>query len=196
MRVGPYGGSIARIVGPWLPVCSFTESPTRIYFNQSSEGVHLLAAERPMSHPETPLLDSASPPRPETYPLKSCFHSEAALENVVQVTVCRSLRGGNWHIDGLLFRYSNGDRASVGQFRMDHAGTPLETDNSQNLHLGFGEGGIHTRPYVARIELGSPNEIGSLHWLCLPWMGKLKWWFTYNQCQVHHDRQASPPMRL
>ncbi len=182
------------VIPKWTYLCSLPKDPTDIYFNLSPNGIHQLAIKQPVfcKNP-TPLQMPTPYPRPYRHGIGDYFYSAASLGQVVEITPCRRQLGTYTPIVGLLFRYADGHRASIGEFRMDCLGETLRVDQAQNLHLGFARAEkIH--PHVARLELSHPRETGSLYWLCMPWTGKLEWWFCFGHCKVYHEDQESPSL--
>lgn len=172
----------------WRPLCSLPGSPTRVFSNLSSRGVHWLAVEEPVFRRPSPLLLATSSPYPFSHGTADYFYSSA-----VEVTPCQRELATYSPIIGLLLRYADGQRACVGEFRMDCIGETLEVDASHRLHLGFARA-KKIPPHVSKLELCHPQDGGSLRWLSVPWTGKLEWWFTYGHCKVHHGGQESPSL--
>lgn len=121
----------------WRQLCSLPGSPTRVFFNLSFRGVHRLAVEEPVFRRSSPLLLAISSPYPFSHGTADYFYSSASLEHVVEVTPCQRELATYSPIIGLLLRYADGQRACVGEFRMDCIGETLEVDASHRLHLGF-----------------------------------------------------------
>ena len=131
------------------------------------------------------------------------YHSDAVLEDVVEITPClldtgrthaqlptALLSKGQTPVIGLLLRYVDGSRASVGEFRLDWASSPLIVGTSERLYLDFpaGRKGCFR---VAQVQLSPPPEADSAYdWMEVPWEGRLVWEFTRDDCVVTHETSA------
>ncbi|EEU42347.1 uncharacterized protein NECHADRAFT_79826 [Fusarium vanettenii 77-13-4] len=93
-----------------------------------------------------------SSPHPGIDSLDSFFWSSASVEDVREVRPCRQKN----EISGLLFLYSDGRSATLGQVRLDHLDTPLIPKDAQKLYLGFTTTAQEC-PYVARVEILAEN---------------------------------------
>ncbi len=177
-----------RANAEWTYICSLPKDPTEIYYNLSPAGIRQLAVKQPTfdkEHRGMRLVTSS----PNPGGLANYFYSSASLSQVVEITLCREEHS---LIAGLLFRYTDGHRASVGEFRMDCIGETLQVDPRRNLlYLGFAKA-EKVLPHVARLELSLPREMGSLRWLRIPWRGTLDWWFCFRTCKVYYGDQESP----
>lgn len=78
----------------------------------------------------------------------------------MEIVLCEREFSTHSQITGLLIRYSNGNQASVGEFRLDRAGTTLRVDGSQELCLGFARTEFK-HPYLAKAELFPPADRAS-----------------------------------
>jgi len=147
-------------------------------------------------------------PVPSSSPLSSPlvkhhrpYFSSASLAEVVELTVCR--RPEDQTVIGLHFRYEDGSRAVVGQFRLDWTESPLEvaagSASATHLYLGFDKSydGANLWVYhVKRAEVKPPTDRGSLKWMDIPWESSLEWWFTSRDCKISHSSRESPPFEL
>lgn len=195
MLFGPQPHSQRRsFLGPWRWTLLYMSdgSPSRIFFDVSPHGIHKLAFEAPEPiHPGgySPVVPAPSSPYPESTSLSNYFYTCATLKNVVEVTPCERKVAGKRSIIGLLFRYSDGTKACVGQFRLDCAATTLVVGNRPQLWLSFDND--NGRPLVGDIGLSRAPKPKSCDCLYVTWDGKLEWWFTYNQCQLYYKDQSS-----
>jgi hypothetical protein len=108
----------------------------------------------------------------------------------VEITICRREFQDHSPVIGLLIRYSNGNQACVGQFRLDCIGPALQVDGSQKLYLGFARTSFKG-PFLAEVALFPPSCRAPYEWLDVPWEGRLEWWFSLWQTKVHHGNQES-----
>ncbi|KAH9897403.1 hypothetical protein F4778DRAFT_743458 [Xylariomycetidae sp. FL2044] len=112
----------------WTLVDRPASTPSRIFFEDSPGGIEELGFETslPTQLEPYPVVPSSTSLHPKTIPLRFSFLSSAALDDVVQITICRStsVRGPD-AIIGVLFDYANGSQACVGQFRFDSLDRPL-----------------------------------------------------------------------
>ncbi len=132
----------------------------------------------------------------------SWHHTHAALKDIVEITPCLLRAGRNrvqlpkpWPkqgqipVLGLLLRYVDGRRASVGEFRHDWASEPLIVGTAQRLYLGFLAEHMTQYSRVAEVRLSPPPETDSdCDWMEIPWTGRLVWEFTPNECDVTHEQ--------
>ncbi|KAH8680165.1 hypothetical protein BGZ61DRAFT_535247 [Ilyonectria robusta] len=122
----------------WVRIARFPEKGTsRMFFEYSASGIHM------MSIPLQKRFDEVGPCPTETAFALGMFitsgpefHSSASLEDVVEVVLCESDDDAPPRITGLLFRYKNGNHASVGSFRPRRDATQLSVPpNSSALFL-------------------------------------------------------------
>lgn len=92
----------------------------------------------------------------------------------------------------MLVRYGNGDRACVGQYRVDWTGDTRTVVTSEMLRIGVGKtrGGF---PYVAKVGVRglATADADKLVWMDVPWRGRLEWWFSQRQCRLFYSAQES-----
>lgn len=174
-----------------------TNEPKCLFFDTSSHGIQNLVFEtpRPLLERNTPApTPELSSPYPESLCIEDYFYTSASLDNATTVSLCEGSYKGKVYVTGLVFTYSNGREACVGQIRRDYLSCPLQLITSPMLWLGFS---LENRePRVAKIEtISSPSDTSSLEWLAIPWTGQLDWWFSARQCKVYHKEQASPATR-
>lgn len=175
------------------------ESPSQIYFDTSILGIHELAFDTPIPRPipgsnvEQPLL-----PRPESAcPSHSSededyFYTSATLGGVAEVTPCRAnIVNFGPAIIGLLFRYTGGQQASVGQIRLDMLEPPMKVNVTRLLRLHFilSSDGC---PNVDRISFEPQTQVQDDSF-SVPWGGTLEWWFSHRQCRLWHNGRSSRP---
>jgi len=169
-------------VGQWHHLGS---KPSEIYFSYTHRSLYALACSPPHISNRTVSL-----PAPSSYPasvmLGKYLFTVAPLENVTEVTPCLGVGRVDPLIVGLLFRYSDGRRACVGEFRLDRCGTTMEVGTSGGLFLGLTQTMLN-RSCVTRVEIFRPKDRAPLTWLDLPWKGNLEWWFSHTECQVSYD---------
>ncbi|KAI8625595.1 hypothetical protein F5Y19DRAFT_489415 [Xylariaceae sp. FL1651] len=92
----------------------------------------------------------------------------SGVENVAYFRLCRAKPGSI--ITGLIFEYTDGHRESKLWLRisLSYDGFPHVVDTGFSLVSG-------------------PRE----EYLYITWHGVLEWWFSFNQCRLYHDGQAS-----
>lgn len=177
----------------WTRIFVAPEGPTQVYFNESPLGILRLAINSCSDHSATPPVPIPLPRYPERITMEDYFYTTATLDDVVEITPCRREFNHHSAITGLLIRYSNGNRACVGQFRLDCIGPVLEVGGSQKLHLGFARSHLNA-PYLAEAALFPPSRREPYEWLDVPWEGRLEWWFSFWQTKIHHGSQESPSL--
>ncbi|KAI2631848.1 hypothetical protein GGR54DRAFT_2487 [Hypoxylon sp. NC1633] len=194
MTAGPY-----LHPGPlkysWEHLQTLENTPSRLFFQYSASGISSLGLETspPISLKNPVGLRPFSPP-PKCLTLRSFFFSRASLEDVVEVTPCCMEAAGISAIIGLLFRYADGHRWSVGEVRFDLLQDGIRVNNSEAMTLGFAT--PRGYPYVtsfrhSNVDRGQSDR-SQLVLLDIHWTGYLEWWFSRQQCKVYHNGQASP----
>ncbi|KAI1821807.1 hypothetical protein F4861DRAFT_438964 [Xylaria intraflava] len=168
---------------PWAQVATLTNSPTRVYFCNSTHGIAKLATKR------QPINQASLPQERAPYqspPQGTFFYSGASLADVVKIIPCRGKYGSGPRIIGLLIQYRNGDRTSVGQVRFDCLDTELIVENFPELCLWYRQtpsGNI----YITRLARFPPGGDGPYRGLNLRWEGYLEWWFSHEECSIHYN---------
>jgi hypothetical protein len=119
-----------------------------------------------------------------------------SLDSVVEVTPCLSeVKGFEPVIVGLIFRYKDGRRASIGQIRLDRFQPALEVDiASMGMCLRFvrsAQGFINVIGVDVQTCPPSDEQVYDAR-LEVPWQGKLEWWFSHRESWVCHEFQSSP----
>ncbi|KAI0426950.1 hypothetical protein F5Y09DRAFT_317545 [Xylaria sp. FL1042] len=185
-------------LGPWKWTLLHTSNgnPSRIFFDVTPYGIHKLAFEspEPIQQDQSPVIPIPLSPYPKLGSLDSYFYTFATLENVAEITPCEDKVAGKRSIIGLLFHYSDGTRACVGQFRLDCATTNLVIGTCPKLWLSFDTN--DARPYVNGIGVCPAPKPKSHDCLYISWHGKLEWWFTDNQCKLYYKDQSSMQTRM
>ncbi|KAI0976397.1 hypothetical protein F4678DRAFT_416920 [Xylaria arbuscula] len=179
----------------WTLLYRSDGSPSCIFFDFSPHGIHKLAFEspEPISDGQFPVIPMPLSPYPESDSTVNYFYTFAVLQNTVKITPCESKVAGKRSIIGLLFHYSDGTQACVGQFRPDRAATHLVVGSSPNLWLSFDtEDGY---PFVDGVGVSPPPEPKSQKCLYVSWYGKLEWWFSDRQCKLYYEDQFSVPTK-
>lgn len=110
--------------------------------------------------------------------------SRASVEDVVEVVPCRQTVKGETMITGLLLRYSDGNKASLGHMRLDRLDPIIPVDGSRNLHLGFKKtkDGHSSIAKVELCTLGLDDDMEE--WFEASWSGSLEWCFSFRECRV------------
>ncbi|RSL92063.1 hypothetical protein CEP52_014044 [Fusarium oligoseptatum] len=171
-----------RINPSWTQLCDLPETPNRLFFSLSRLGVHLLSTKE-MRNPNATLSMPTPMSCPKTLGILDYFYSAASLEEVVEVTPCRVKLATHSLISGLIFQYANGERACVGDIRLDSLGETLLVQPESRLHLAF-KMDRSVGPHATRFCLDSSLDEGTPEWLSLPLMGVLEWWFAYGHCKL------------
>lgn len=130
---------------------------------------------------------------PQTHGILDYYYSAASLEEVVEVTPCQVKLATHSHISGLIFQYANGERACVGEIRLDCLGETLLVQPKSRLHLAF-KMERSVGHHVTKVWLDNTLDKGSREWLSLPWTGVLEWWFAHGYCKVYHQGKESPSL--
>lgn len=110
----------------------------------------------PTVNPRLFTLPEPKTPYPKSSPHEDYFWTWADLENVVEMSPCRSKSGSDWNVVGLLLRYSNGHQACVGQLRQDRLERPIIVGSSQGMWPGF----LCNDPHISSIDLSHPSQSG------------------------------------
>lgn len=197
---GPYRGH-GDLRPSWYRLSDLPDGPTQLYFNSSQHGIRRIAiydskiGSNDGDDDDRFQLPAPISRGPVRRSLGDNFYSGATLSGAVQVSVCRIKHAAHSYIAGLLLRYSNGDRVCLGEVCPASAGPWLEVGSSESFWVGTSEM-VDLGPYVARIELDPPDDMGQLRWTKFPWKGKLDWWFTYSQSKLFHESGVETPGEL
>lgn len=112
------------------------------------------------------------------------FHSFASLENVVEVTPCRSYAPGPSSIIGMLLLYATGKRACLGQCRLDRLDPPQIVEPGSFLWLGT-PSGSHAQVVTCDIGVDPPSD-PALTFFEAGWEGTLEWRVSAGGNRVRH----------
>lgn len=168
-----------------------TSKPSRVSFDVNPTRIRQLAFEDeifPTSR--DPVVPRPLSRCPRSAMFENFIYTSADLENLVEITPCEKTSAGCLAVIGLLLHYSNGDRAAVGQFRLDCAGQPISTRGSHSIWLSFGnKSGC---PFVVAFGIFPPPTAPSQIHLEFVCAGRLEWWFSYRQCKIYLGHQESP----
>lgn len=137
-------------------------------------------------------------PRPETHlriprPLSPqpengndwFFYSNGCMENVHQVSVCRTFD----RITGMILLYASGTRASIGRVAVDRLDAPQLVDSTGMWILGeHSRNPAHySKPvHITKVLFALP-EADVDEYLHVRWAGQLEWWSSVRQCEVHYE---------
>lgn len=191
MVLGPHPQSFWEEFCNWTLLHESDGAPSRIFFDIAPSGIHKLGFESPPPGGETslPTLPTPLSSYPESTSLDDYFYTSAPLENIVEITLCDGTILGRRSIIGLLFRYSDGTRTCVGQFRTDRPTMRLAVNKSTKMWLSFDtEDGY---PFVDSVGVCRSPKPMSRTCLYISWVGRLEWWFSYKQCKVYYQGQES-----
>ena len=162
--------------------------PTRIHFNEIPKGIDWLAVRG-----QSTRNVHGVPPLPTARTERERVHySEADLEDVTHLTPHQNIDSKK--ITGILLHYSDGRRACVGSFRLDHAGAPLDVRGAQVIHLGYGRSPRRWEAFVMRIELEVPKGGDGLEWRAVPLEGKFEWWLSRAGTTGDHGEARPRPL--
>lgn len=166
-------------------IATFHDKPTTLYLDTS----HTLAALQTL-HSESESLHLSTPiVYPSRLPWNELLYSQAALENVEQVILCRD----ESVITGLVFCYSNGSRASLGWLVHDRLSAPKSADpNGLWLLITTNKQQL---PQVINVSFTRPTT-GENTYFHIRWSGVLVWWFSLRQCQLHFDGRQTQALRV
>jgi hypothetical protein len=176
---------------PWSVLDVPDSNPGTFFFDWHPRGARELAFETsaPTSPRMAPPLPRPCSTLPGSLTLESYYWSSASLESIISLQECRRIDCEGPKVIGLLFKYSTGAMAAVGQVRLDLLTKPQAVDQTKRMWLAFSctEGQF---PYVSQVELSESPMEGS-GWFETGWAGDLEWWFSFRQCQVWYNGQTS-----
>ncbi|KAH6707376.1 hypothetical protein EV126DRAFT_159646 [Verticillium dahliae] len=182
-----------------VPTFTILDCPARgghqLFYDYSSQGISLLAFQRPSPEPNAnhPVFPIPELPYPVGVVLEAYTFTSASLANITELAACRTRGTDKPAILGLLFRYADGRRTSVGQVRLDYLAEPLEVKSSESMYLGFAR--THDGcPYVDSVESFPSRR--DITYLKISWEGNMEWWFSHRQCVVHCNGHSSQDPRL
>ncbi|KAJ0168376.1 hypothetical protein CTA2_6732 [Colletotrichum tanaceti] len=179
-------------VGPYLNILPGTpirllELPSQataswIFFELYRVGVRHLGFSS--TKPEHAPGHTISLPAPmSSNPGYDCyFYSTAVLDKVNEITPCQRMIHGQTKIIGLLLRYSDGRRASLGQVRFDCLTSPLKVDGIWSILLTLAAD--WRGQFVSALSLDCVGETNSS---CLRAsnLDTLDWWFSLQASKVY-----------
>jgi hypothetical protein len=155
---------------------TLTDSTMCVFLNPGLEGISLIAASTVDGS------ESDSPPAD----LLVCVaeDAEASLEKVEEIVLCEEQSGkDNSVISGMLFRYTDGKQACVGNFRLDHMQPPLSVAGSAFFYIGI-KSFDEERSVVKRVALSEPEPEEGLEWTKALWKGNIVWRFTQEHIDI------------
>jgi hypothetical protein len=166
------------------------ELPYRIFYEASGDYIRTLAFETKIPPKKTITLPTPDSPYPEA--VHGGFaYSWASLEGVVKVTPYQRRMSGRAVVLGLMLEYQNGDKACVGQMRLDCLGEPLTLAEGDALHIGIAnseEAGLPGR-YVCMVAKEKQTN-STFEWVDCGVAGKLEWWFSWHECYIYYHAQS------
>lgn len=182
----------ALLACPWILLDRPNGEPGHLFFDRKPFGISLLglSSKTPEQVP-MPALPEPLSSNPQQFSMEGMHWSKASVEDVVAVSCCRPTARAYSDIIGLVFYYSDGRKACVGQIRLDCLGSPLVVNSSHNIYLGFKTTDMEC-PYIARVEMSSNVVDDTVRmWLEVSWKGSIEWWYSSRQCQVWHNGRRS-----
>ena len=104
----------------WSLLDTLNAQPSTIFFDSDPTGPRRISFETPQPGPRRPPVM----PRPLSAPListptENLYWSSASLKDVCSMRQCLRMVDGVSRVIGLLFEYSDGAKAAVGQVRLD-----------------------------------------------------------------------------
>jgi len=135
-------------------------------------------------------FDDFSPPVKRSYPTSlvsaapfirkrtnnSWIFSFCNMRGVTEIILCRDITLDHKPIIGMILRYADGSRASVGQFRFDLA---LQTIQIEDKVVSIGSQWTKRNLlYVASVTVDPPSDEDGLSWVDSRRGSKLEWWFS------------------
>lgn len=183
----------------WHRIYTLPKTFTDLFFNVVPPGIAYMIVKggvtnvQPLCHAKQPWPSSPMPSSPvPSFVTRMCgYHTYAALEHVVEAVPCWRGRAGHSQIVGLLLRYTDGSKASVGQCRLDRLSHPLRLRDESGLSFGFAH--VDGRPpYLERVTSLPPPARGKLEWLDLRWGGQLEWWTSLEELKIYYGGQGGP----
>lgn len=162
----------------------------RMFYEDTSNGIGALAFARSKAEWESlpPFLCPQPTHNRVFVATEDFFFSSHRLEGLAEIIPCVIKNGAG--IAGMLLRFSNGHRESVGQVRLDSLG-PSTIVNKPSWFLGFGRmHGIY--PYVTALGTTlSKVERDSDLVMQLFCDGAIEWIWSRRQCLVMYKGQRS-----
>lgn len=109
------------------------------------------------------------------------------MEDVIEITLCVNNTVCHRPITGMLLRYNDRRRASVGKIRFDWELQRVVVNQTKNLLIGcnMDERGDE---YVADMNIVPPTDRSYMHsWLDISWNGTLEWYFTPYRAHLSYN---------
>lgn len=103
---------------------------------------------------------------------------------------------------GVLFTSRHGRQSAVGIVRPDQLEPAIQIEARTGFWLSFGQYGAlgssgESESWASRVvglTLAKPTE--ALYSMYIQGLGRLEWWYSYRQRQVHFREQQSPEPRM
>lgn len=181
----------------WILLDAPQGQPGHLFFDDNPDGIRWISLDsQPPIGTSLLHLPVASCPHPCLPNNDGFIWSSASVQDVVNMRVCRRNTRDRTEVMGLLFYYSDGKQASVGQVRLDKLDELQTIDHSQSLYLGF-ERSKRWAPYIAKVRTSVSQLDNTVNmWFEVSWSGTLEWWLSWRQCQVYQDGRKSLPTRF
>jgi hypothetical protein len=110
------------------------------------------------------------------------FHSQATLETVQSIDVCKDKTTTNCL--GILLHYADRVEA-LGQWRFDQLTEKMAGDYVLTcIHFRLNRDGV---PYVKDISFDANPEADSTEWMTVTLRGRLVWWFSERGGYIFHE---------
>ncbi|KAF5021324.1 hypothetical protein F66182_6646 [Fusarium sp. NRRL 66182] len=183
---------------PWYLLDTPNGNPSNVYFDSYPHGITSFAFDS-SKPPPGPLQPLTLPQPLSSHPdIHANFHwSSASVDHVAEISICRRPSRDTSEILGLMLHYADGNRACLGQVRLDCLDPPFVVTPSQSLHLGSkttaGKGPHIVRACISGTDEDRKSVEGSEIdiWFEVVWSGTVEWWFTDKQCHVWQDGRHS-----
>ncbi|EKJ73077.1 hypothetical protein FPSE_06690 [Fusarium pseudograminearum CS3096] len=181
----------------WILLDAPQGQPGHLFFDDNPDGIRWISLDsQPPIGTSLLHLPVASCPHPCLPNNDGFIWSSASVQDVVNMRVCRRNTRDRTEVMGLLFYYSDGKQASVGQVRLDKLDELQTIDHSQSLYLGF-ERSKRWAPYISKVRTSVSQLDNTVNmWFEVSWSGTLEWWLSWRQCQVYQDGRKSLPTRF
>ncbi|KAJ4263566.1 hypothetical protein NW762_006386 [Fusarium torreyae] len=175
--------------------------PCRMFYANTQENRTWLGFEQVPTWHGRGVKHDPTLPREEHRP-EDCIYTSAELEDVREVTPCRSWKKGRPDaILGLLLTYTNDQRRCVGSVRLDYLDQPILV-SSRSMWVGFRVGGNPPLDGNDRSDRSGIEWLGfswpppvpnpDLEYLEVPWRGRLDWYVAYLECYLYHYEDSQP----
>ena len=178
----------------WNFVHELDGSPDRIFFDENPIRTRAIAFESrghydglSYEHTQRDLAKLSNPTSvaPGFGGNLESFFTFAPLEHVTKVTPCRRSTTSSSTVVGILFEYSTGRQACVGQIRTDSLDRPFTVQSGEKMWLGVKETSKgRTNVVTCDVDVAPPPR-DDVTFLEIRWEGKLEWWFTAKESRVN-----------